>query len=83
MINDALLARRRDEIHAVSFSPTEESHRVGAEVELLALDEQTLKPIPLLSGKSALVSTIRSYGSPRGWREIEGYGAVPKFEIRG
>ena len=83
MINDALLARRRDEIHAVSFSPTEESHRVGAEVELLALDEQTLKPIPLLSGKSALVSTIRSYGSPRGWREIEGYGAVPKFEIPG
>jgi len=78
-----LLTRRRNEIHAASFAPTSESRRVGVEVELLALDEETRIPLPLLDGRRGLVSRIREYGAKLGWRETPGYGPVPKFTLSG
>jgi glutamate--cysteine ligase len=77
----ALLERRRDEIHAASFSPAPDTRRIGAEVELLALDEETRKPISLLGGHRGLVARIREYGAGLGWREAAGYGSVSKFVI--
>lgn len=83
MIDRALLARRRDEIHGASFTPAGDSRRVGAEVELLAIDEQTQMPVPLLTGTRSLVSAIRRYGAALGWQETAGYGPVPTFAIPG
>jgi glutamate--cysteine ligase len=79
----ALLTRRRNEIHAASFSPAADNRRVGAEIELLALDEETRMPLPLLGGRSGLVARIREYGAKLGWRETPGYGPTPKFVIPG
>ena len=78
-----LLARRRDEIYAESFAPSGDSRGVGAEVELLAIDEQTRMPRPLVGGDRSLVSLIRRYGAPRGWLEVAGYRSIPKFVIPG
>jgi glutamate--cysteine ligase len=78
-----LLQRRRDEIHAASFAPARDTRNIGAEVELLALDEQTLTPVPLLGLECSLVSLIRAHGASIGWRELAGYGAVPKFVVPG
>jgi len=83
MIDPATLARRREEIYAASFAPTTENRRIGAEVELLALDEQTLFPVPLLDGKRGLVARIAEFGAVNGWRELPGYGRAPKFVIPG
>ena len=78
-----LLTRRRNEIHAASFAPTADSRRIGVEVELLAFDEQTRIPLPLLGGRGGLVSRIREYGTTHGWRETLGYGPIPKFLVPG
>lgn len=80
--NIELLTRRRNEIHAASFSPTSERLYIGAEVELLALDDETRIPLALL-GPGGLVPRIAEYGARLGWRETPGYGTVPKFLIPG
>jgi glutamate--cysteine ligase len=81
-VTSALLLHRRDEIHASCFSPALDSRRVGAEVELLALDETTRTPMPL-NGRRGFLSLIREYGIKLGWREGEGYGPIPKFIVPG
>jgi glutamate--cysteine ligase len=80
-VNADLLRRRRNEIHVAAFSPAADSRRVGAEVELLALDEETRMPLPLLRAKQCLVSLIREHGTKLGWREAVAYGPVPKFVV--
>jgi len=80
--NAELFARRRDAIHASSFSPAADTRRVGAEVELLVLDEKTRTPLPLL-GARGLVSRIREHAARVGWRETIGYGAISKFVAPG
>jgi len=78
------LARRRDEIHAASFAPEQsDSQRVGAEVELLALDVATRRPVPLFNGPAALVPILRRYGAEHGWTEFAAYDGTPRFDARG
>ena len=78
------LARRRDEIHAASFTPeVSGSRRVGAEVELLALDVATRRPTPLLTGPRSLVPILRRYGSEAGWNEVAAYDGTARFDASG
>jgi glutamate--cysteine ligase len=80
----AELARRRDEIHATSFTPDASGgKRVGAEVEMLALDVATRTPIPLMSGRAPLVPILRRYGAEVGWREFAAYDGTVRFDARG
>ena len=76
-------AMLRDAIHAQSFAPAAVTRRVGAEVELLALDAATGFPVPLVSGRRSLVHLLRRYAVAQGWQELVGYGAVPRFDIPG
>jgi len=74
----------RDAIHASSFAPDRSgARRVGAEVELLALDVATRKPIPLCDGPLALIPTLRRYAGDAGWQEFAGYDGTPRFEAAG
>jgi glutamate--cysteine ligase len=79
-VNVEVFTRRRDQLYAACFSPGADSRRVGAEVELLALDEKTRMPVPL-RGQRGLIARIREHGAGIGWREVPGYGPVPKFVI--
>ena len=72
----------RDVIHRASFVPDAPTRRVGVEVELLVHDEAGF-PVPLLGGRRNLVSVLRSYASRAGWREVVGYGDVPRFVVPG
>jgi glutamate--cysteine ligase len=77
----AELARRRDEIHAASFVPDLSGvRRVGAEVELLALDVATRRPIPLNDGRTPLIPALRRYGADNGWREFSAYDGTVRFD---
>ena len=77
----AELARRRDEIHAASFVPDLSGvRRVGAEVELLALDVATRRPIPLNDGRTPLIPALRRYGADNGWREFAAYDGTVRFD---
>ena len=82
ILNAELLSRRRDEIYASAFCPAADTRQVGAEVELLALDEETRTPLPLL-GQRGLVAHIREHGAHAGWRETTGYGPISKFVVPG
>jgi glutamate--cysteine ligase len=73
----------RNAIHAASFAPALPTRRVGAEVEMLALDDASGHPLSLLHGPRSLVRILRGYAARNGWREGSGYGAVPTFEIPG
>lgn len=81
--NTELLRHRRDEIHVASFSPGPATRRVGAEVEMLALDEETRMPVPLLGRQRGLVARIREHAVGAGWREVSGYGPISKFIVPG
>lgn len=77
-------ATRRDAIFAASFSPDRSgARRVGAEVELLALDVATRRPIPLFDGPAPLVPLLRRHGASNGWTEFAAYDGMPRFEVNG
>ena len=77
------LARRRDEIHAASFSPqSDDARRIGAEVELLVLDATARTPVPL-DGPGGSIARLRRYASTAGWREWQAYDATTRFDIPG
>ena len=74
----------RDAIFAHSFAPDYSgAHRVGAEVELLALDVVTRRPVPLLDGPLALIPVLRRHAADAGWTEFAGYDGMPRFDARG
>jgi glutamate--cysteine ligase len=75
-----VLERRRDAIHQDCFTPAESDRLIGAEVELLAYDDETNAPIRLLEGKQNLIGLLRTHANVLGWTEGAGYGNVPKFE---
>jgi glutamate--cysteine ligase len=74
--------RLRDGLHARCFSPAAESRFIGAEVELLALDVEMQRPVPLSGGDRALTPSLRRHGARRGWRELTSNG-LTKFEVPG
>jgi glutamate--cysteine ligase len=77
----AELAQRRDAIHAASFTPDRSrARRVGAEVELLALDVATRRPIPLRDGPNPLLPLLRRFGAERRWRETVAYDGTSRFD---
>jgi glutamate--cysteine ligase len=83
-LSAAELAHRRDEIHAASFTADASGSRhVGAEVELLALDVATRKPIPLINGAAPLVPALRRYGVEAGWKEFTAYDGTVRFDAAG
>ncbi len=72
----------RAEIYATSFSPQNADVReIGAEVELLAHDVATNRPIPLTRGARALVPMIRDIAARERWHEFAAYDGTPRFEI--
>lgn len=74
------LAYRRDELHAASFTPDlSGTRRVGAEVELLALDVATGRPVPLTDGPTTLIAVLRRYGAENGWTEHVAYDGTVRF----
>lgn len=78
------LASVRDSIHGRCFAPGRaESRAVGAEIELLALDSATNRPVTLIGGPRSLVALLRRQAVSLGWHEVAGYGPVPRFEIPG
>jgi glutamate--cysteine ligase len=78
------LTRRRDEIHAMSFAPHRSAARhVGAEVELLALDVATRRPVPLTDGAAPLIPILRRYAAEVGWTEFANYDGTVRFDARG
>jgi glutamate--cysteine ligase len=83
VIVDARFAELRRGIHDAWFSAAAPTQRVGAEVELLALDSATRFPVPLLGGRRSLIALLRPYAAARGWREVVGYGSVPQFLLPG
>jgi len=83
---DAHLARRlRDEIRTRCFAPdSDDSRTVGAEVELLAFDSETHRPVPLeRGGTRALLPVLRRYATRHGWIEHYATGGMTKFDIPG
>jgi glutamate--cysteine ligase len=76
----ALFTRLRDELHARCFTPADGSQSIGGEVELLALDADTLRPVPLVGKPRALIPAIRNHAARRGWREHESGGLI-KFDL--
>lgn len=78
------IAGLRDRIHAESFVPDLSGRRgVGAEVELLAHDAATHRPLPLLGRRTALIPRLRVYGARSGWTEFAGYDGIPRFDAAG
>ncbi|HEY4304323.1 MAG TPA: glutamate-cysteine ligase family protein [Gemmatimonadaceae bacterium] len=83
-LSAAELAQRRDEIYATSFAPDLSGARsVGAEVELLALDVATRKPLALVDGALPLIRLLRRYGAEAGWTEFAGYDGTVRFDAPG
>jgi glutamate--cysteine ligase len=79
----AQFQRLRDGLHAQCFSPAVDSRgAIGAEVELLALDIDTHRPVALIGGNRTLTSALRRFGARRGWREIASAG-LTKFDVPG
>ncbi len=78
-----LFAARCDAIRAASFSPQEASNHIGAEVELLVIDDASNRPLPLRDARRGVISLLRAYGSRSGWIEMSGAGGISKFEVPG
>lgn len=72
------------ELHGRCFAPSDsESRAVGAEVELLAFDCATNRPVPLETGWNALIPALRRHAMRHEWREHVAAGGMTKFEISG
>jgi glutamate--cysteine ligase len=56
---------------------------VGVEVELLAHDSDTNRPIPLLRGVRGLIPTIRRIAQRHGWTEFAAYDGTTRFDVPG
>lgn len=84
-LNPDVVRALRDDVHARCFAPdTADSRAIGAEVELLALDVATNRPVPLEATASrALIPILRRYGVRHGWVERPAPGGMTKFEIPG
>jgi glutamate--cysteine ligase len=74
-------ASLRDGVFATSFSPQASNTRgIGAEVELLAHDVATNRPVPL-GGARGLLANLRRIGERSGWRAYAAYDGTARFEI--
>jgi glutamate--cysteine ligase len=83
-VASARFAALRDAIHARDFAPDMRNPTsVGAEVEFLAHDVATDRPLPLVGGARSVVALLRHHGQRSGWREESWYGAIPRFDIPG
>jgi glutamate--cysteine ligase len=62
------------------FRPGSGPERIGAEVEMLVLDADTLAPVPICApGRVSSLPLLRRFAARRGWREALGYGGPGGF----
>ena len=79
----AALNALRDRIFETSFTPERGGRRsIGAEVELLLLDE-TNRPLAMHAGGRMAAAAIQRYAAVAGWRESPGYDGTVRFEVPG
>jgi len=84
LMSSAEFAQRRDAIHAESFSPDRsDASRIGAEVELLALDVATRRPMPLTDGATSLIALLRRIAREFAWTEFAAYDGTVRFDVHG
>jgi glutamate--cysteine ligase len=69
----------RDGVFARSFAPAPDTRGVGAEVELLAYDASTNRPLPLLGSQRSVIPLLRQHAAGHRWNEVGGDGTVPRF----
>jgi glutamate--cysteine ligase len=71
-------------IFAASFAPQSSPARtVGVEVELLAHDVDTNRPIPLHAERGGLVAAIQRIARRKGWNEFRAYDDTVRFDVPG
>jgi len=74
----------RDDVFAASFSPQATGGQgIGVEVELLAHDVDTNRPIPLRRERAGLLPAIRRIAARAGWSELVAYDGTARFDIPG
>ena len=84
MTSAGRFASLRNAIHDRCFTAARvPSCAVGAEIELLALDGVSNRPLSLIGDRRSLVALLRQRSSSLGWREVAAYGPVPRFELPG
>ena len=81
-----LVAKLREDLRDTAFAlnrPGDGAHpgRIGAEVELIALDAESQRPCPI-EGEGSL-RFLRKYGSPLGWIEETSPKGTPRFQLPG
>lgn len=78
-------AALRDDLAAEAFALGRDSvrpPRIGAEVELLAVDAETGAPAPIAAVDGpATLPLLRAFGGRRGWREEPSSYGVPRFVL--
>lgn len=80
----AALRAYRDALHASSFAPEPSERRgIGAEVELLALDVASRRPVTLADGATPLVPLLRRHSTDVGWTEFAAYDGTVRFDAGG
>jgi glutamate--cysteine ligase len=81
----AVASQLRDEIHALSFTPSGDVHlpRIGAEVEFLVLDATSRRPVPLETPGRSLIGLVREHAESLAWHEGRTGSGTPKFEAPG
>ena len=78
---EALYNDVRDRVFP-SATSVEAPPRIGAEVEIIPVDAQSGRPIPLETGIISTLEILRRAGEPLGWRERRSAKAsVPEIEL--
>jgi glutamate--cysteine ligase len=81
-LSSTAFAALRDDVYDMSFRPDAgDARRIGAEVEVLVVDEATDRPLTLAGESHGLIARLRRYGASHRWREIPGSGSVPRFDV--
>ncbi len=81
-----LAAHLTERVFAAGRAPSLQQRRVGAEVELLALDATTGRPCPLEPSPEGGVATLpflRRFATRHGWTEERTAKGAPCFRVRG
>jgi dimethylhistidine N-methyltransferase/glutamate--cysteine ligase len=79
----ALRQDLRDHAFALNQPPASSPGRLGAEVELIALDATDHRPCPIEGAGLSSLRFLRDYGRPLGWLEEVSPKGTPRFRLPG